>query len=153
MITATALPTTVLRLAASNIVPGSSGPRANHGIPTAIRSAPANWKRLRIIRLGDARTWSCRIFRPCPELVEGPCPELVGAESQRPPVEVRIERPAAPHALEVGERSARRDQRREPLVGKLAIGAVGDGADDQVVALPVGLGHLEPMLTLDLLRR
>ena len=45
--------------------------------------------------------------------------------------------PVAPHALEVGERPARCDQRREPLVGKLAIFAVRDRADDQVVALAV----------------
>src|SRR3954453_12149684 len=133
----------VLRPAGSNIVPGSSGPRASHGSSAPMTSAPANWKRLRIridpAPTRDTRSW--RITPSCPELVEG---------SQRPPVDPGIEGPVAPHVLQVGQRSPRRHHPRDPLVWQFAIVTVGDGADDEVIALAVQLGQLEPVLTLDL---
>src|SRR5438874_5152100 len=142
MITATVLPTSVLRLAASIIVPGRNGPRRNHDGSAPTTSAPANWNRLRTRSEGVSRTWSCRIVRPCPELVERP--------SQRPPVEPWIELASTPHALKVGERAPRRHQCCQALVGEIAIGAVSDRTDHQIVPPAVGLGDLEAMFALDL---
>jgi hypothetical protein len=59
----------------------------------------------------------------------------------------------APHAPEIGERAARRDQRRQTLIRQLTISPMGNSADYQVIGSPIWPGNLEPMLALDLLRR
>ena len=59
----------------------------------------------------------------------------------------------SPHALEVGQRPAWRHQRGDAIVGKLAIGAMRDRADDQVVGPAIRLGELDAMVAFDLLGR
>src|SRR4051812_41982362 len=107
----------VFAVAASKKSPGRSHPRTIHGTSAPVSSAPANWNRLRIRKEGAARTWSC----------------FIPPRSQRPQVEAWTKRPAAPHALQVGERAARRHKSGQLLLGKLAIGVVRDGADHQIV--------------------
>ena len=131
-----ALPTSVLRLAASNILPGSSGPRANHGINAPNNSAPANWNAPpdedRTARRGPGRASSHSVHRSS----------------------AGIERAAAPHALQVGQRAARRNQLRSAARRK-AHDRRGERRRRRPgrIAPPVGLGDLEPMVALDFFRR
>ena len=117
MTTATILPTSVLTLAGSKIVARQQ--RAAQPATERARQATG------LQRTGNRLRTAA--IEPRRRSGEG------GRASQRPPVDGGIEVRVPPHAFEVGQRPAWRHQRGDAIVGKLAIGAMRDRADDQVV--------------------